>query len=226
MESPNILSIDVHHHSFPPAYIEYLSKTSQRPGGWVTEEWSVQTACAYCRSKGIGVAILSCIPGGANSDDDLAWARKFTQECNEFSAQLAWNLTSPCFGFFAHVTNLCEIELTRKEIEYAFDRLRADGIALATSYHKEGRLHYLGDPLFTPIWDALSSRKAVVFVHPVPSASMAKVNAALPPPAFEFPPAGVDAIDYFSEQLHKSQVVSLQDMKRNALQLFPRFREL
>ncbi|KEF57515.1 uncharacterized protein A1O9_05432 [Exophiala aquamarina CBS 119918] len=328
MDSVNSLSIDVHHHSFPPAYIKYLEAASQRPGGWVTEEWTAQTACDYCHSKGIGVAILSCIPGGPHSNEDLPRASEFTRECNEYNAQLVQNSPSGSFGFFAHVTNLCEIDLTLKEIEYAFQQLDADGITLATSYHKDGRLHYLGDPLFTPIWDDLSARKAVVFVHPVPSANMAAINEALPAPAFEFPhetgrtaidlitnpsnmlkghaagckiilshaggdlpylidrvaglmslgppslrlkksseeilaearrfyyetalssspmqlnalsallgsssahilfgtdfpPAGVDAIDYFSRQLHESRVVSVQDMRRNTLQLFPRFR--
>lgn len=325
MDSP---IIDVHHHAFPPAYIEYLDNASQRPGGWVTEEWTVQTACDFCDSKGIGVAILSCIPGGPHSDVDLALARGFTWKCNEYNAQLVRD--SPhSFGFFAHVTNLCEPDLTLSEIEYAFDHLKADGIALATSYHKDGQLHYLGDPLFIPVRDALSARNAIVFVHPVPSANIAISNQALPAPAFEFPhetgrtaidlitnpsnmlrdhaanckiilshaggdlpylidriaglmclgppslrleksleevlaearrfyydtalssspmhlaalssllgpghdhllfgtdfpPAGVDSIEYFSRQLRQSPFVGLRDLRSNALQLFPRFQE-
>ena len=195
MNQSQLLTIDVHHHSFPPAYVEYLDKASQSPGGWVTEPWTLQAACDFCQSKSIGVAILSCIPGGPHSDVDLAQAQDFTKKCNEYNGQVV--LKSPrSFGFFAHVTNLCEIDLTLKEIEYAFEGLGADGIALGTSYHKDGQLHYLGDSLFIPVWDALNARKAVVFVHPVPSSNIARINRSLPPPAFEFPhETGRTAID-------------------------------
>ena len=195
MSQSQLPSIDVHHHSFPPAYAEYLEKASQRPGGWVTEPWTSQTACDFCQRQNIGVAILSCIPGGPHSDEDLAHARDFTRQCNEYNAQLVRE-SPQSFGFFAHVTNLCEIDLTLQEIEYVFDRLGADGIALGTSYHKGGQWRYLGDPLFIPVWDALNARNAVVFIHPAPSANIISINRTLPPPAYEFPhETGRAAID-------------------------------
>ncbi|KIW21071.1 hypothetical protein PV08_01650 [Exophiala spinifera] len=102
-------------------------------------------------------------------------------------------------GFLAHITNLCEIDLTLKELDYAFDVLGAAGVALGTSYHKSGTVYYLGDALFTPIWDALSTRKAVVLVHPVPSPGMGTINENLPQPAYDFPhETGRAAIDLIS----------------------------
>ena len=195
MNDLHFLGVDVHHHSFPPAYISYLEEASRSPGGWVTEPWNMNIACEFCRKKGIKAAILSCIPGGPHSDLDLERAQQFTRSCNVWNAEMAQK--SPhAFGFFAHITNLCEIDLTLKEIKYALEDLGADGIALGTSYHKHGQLRYLGDPLFVPIWDALSARKAVVFIHPVPSSNIAMINQNLPPPAFEFPhETGRTAID-------------------------------
>ena len=195
MNDHNLLGVDVHHHSFPPAYISYLEEVSRSPGGWVTEPWNINIACEFCSKKGIKAAILSCIPGGPHSDFDLERAQQFTKSCNVWNAEMT--KTSPhAFGFFAHITNLCETDLTLKEIEYALEDLGADGIALGTSYHKDGQLHYLGDPLFGPIWDALSARKALVFIHPVPSSNIAMINRNLPPPAFEFPhETGRTAID-------------------------------
>lgn len=209
MSQRPLRGIDVHHHSFPPAYAEYLANVSQSPGGWVTEPWTLQTACDFCQSKSIGVAILSCIPGGPHSDVDFARAQDFTARCNEYNAQVVREAPHS-FGFFAQITNLCEIELTLKEIEYAFDHFGADGIALGTSYHKKGELHYLGDPLFIPIWDALNARNAVVFVHPVPSSNIARINPSLPPPAFEFPHetgrAAIDMITNSSNMLRDHAV--------------------
>ena len=195
MNHSQVPKIDVHHHSFPPAYVEYLETASQNPGGWVTEPWTLHASCDFCQSKSIDIAILSCIPGGPHSDVNLTHAQDFTKKCNEYNSQIVGR--SPrSFGFFAHVTNLCEVDLTLKEIEYAFDHLGADGIALGTSYHMDGQLNYLGDPLFAPVWDALDLRRAVVFVHPVPSASIVRINRNLPPPAFEFPhETGRTAID-------------------------------
>jgi predicted TIM-barrel fold metal-dependent hydrolase len=186
MSQSQLPSIDVHHHSFPPAYAEYLDRASQNAGGWFIEPWTLQTACDFCQSKSIGVAILSCIPGGPHNDVDLAHAQDFTGRCNDYNAQLVRD-SLHSFGFFAQVTNLCEIDLTLKEIEYVFDRLGADGIALGTSYHKDGQLRYLGDSLFIPVWEALDARNAVVFIHPAPSLNIARINRNLPPPAFEFP---------------------------------------
>ena len=195
MNDHHFLGVDVHHHSFPPAYISYLEESSRSPGGWVTEPWNIHIACEFCRKREIKAAILSCIPGGPHSDLDFERAQQFTRSCNVWNAEMAQKLPH-AFGFFAHITNLCEIDLTLKEIKYALEDLGADGIALATSYHKQGQLRYLGDPLFVPIWDALSAHKTVVFIHPVPSSNVAMINRNLPPPAFEFPhETGRTAID-------------------------------
>lgn len=86
--------------------------------------------------------------------------RSMARRVNEYGADLAAR-NSDRFGSFATLP-LPDIDGALVELAHTLDVLKADGVILLSNY--EG--HYLGDPLFEPIWAELDRRAATVFVHP------------------------------------------------------------
>jgi hypothetical protein len=84
--------------------------------------------------------------------DDRA-ARRLARSCNECSARLAADHRGR-FGLFATLP-LPDVEGSLREIEFAFDVLRADGVGLIASYADK----WLGDPRFAPVMDELNRRR-------------------------------------------------------------------
>lgn len=178
--------VDVHHHSFPPAYAEFLASLDRPAGGWPPSPWSEDIDAHFCANSNISVAMLSCIPGGPSVKHSPDQAKGFTRSCNEWNAALC-DRHPKHYGFFAGISNMAFPEIALEEIRHAFDDLGADGITLATRYTKENTSYYLGHESLIPVWDELNRRKAVAFIHPVPSADPTVVNENLPPPTYDFP---------------------------------------
>jgi predicted TIM-barrel fold metal-dependent hydrolase len=65
------------------------------------------------------------------------------------------------FGLFASLPAK-SVDATMKEIEYAFDTLKCDGVSLFTNTGDK----WWGDPMFLPMFDELNRRKSPVFFHP------------------------------------------------------------
>ena len=164
VESPSVRSVDVHHHLYPPRYktetYERIAKETRLAP--VTLNWSPSGAIEKMDQAGVGTAINSISTPGVWFDDGDA-ARVRARECNDFGARLMRDYPGR-FGMFAAIP-LPDADGSLREIEYALDVLKLDGVGVLTSY--TGKL--LGDPLFSPVFDELNRRKAVVFVHPTSS---------------------------------------------------------
>ena len=181
-ESPAPRTIDVHHHIYPPNYLsdnlDQIAKTNG-PYATHTRNWSVQSAVEKMDQAGVATAINSMTSPGVWFEDGAA-GRTRARVCNEFGAQMIRDYPGQ-FGMFAAIP-LPDTDGSLKEIEYALDVLKLDGIRLMTSY--AGKL--LGDGAFAPVFDELNRRKAVVFVHPTMSCC-ANPIPDVAPPVIEFP---------------------------------------
>ena len=64
-----------------------------------------------------------------------------------------------------------------KEIEYAYDTLKCDGIGI---YSNDNGNRWPGDPYYEPMYQELSRRKAIVFIHPLAPKCCANLNDSVP----------------------------------------------
>jgi 6-methylsalicylate decarboxylase len=153
MPVPN--RIDIHHHIVSPGFVEELKSRLQPP----TLNWTPARSIEDMDRAGVATAITSVTTPGVWIGDHEQ-GRRLARESNDYAARLAADYPGR-FGIFVAVP-LPDIEASLREIEYGLDVLKADGIALFTSYRDQ----WLGDPAFDPVMEEFNRRKAVVFVHP------------------------------------------------------------
>jgi predicted TIM-barrel fold metal-dependent hydrolase len=150
--------IDVHHHIVPPAYIDAVRRAKLDNPPMVS--WTPEKSLEDMDKAGTATSITSPMPPhvGFLLPGEAA---KVARESNEWARRLAKDHPGR-FGVFAMLP-MPNIDESLKEIEYAFDTLKVDGIGMMTNYGDK----WLGYPEFAPVFQELNRRKAVVYTHPM-----------------------------------------------------------
>jgi predicted TIM-barrel fold metal-dependent hydrolase len=161
--------IDVHHHFTPPEYLQFLKAHNQGGGGvpggrggliGAYAGWTLAEDLEDMDRSGTETAILSITTPGFYFGERVE-VRKVVRESNEYAAKLRSDHKGR-FGSFAALPGT-DTDGALREIEYALDTLKADGIGLFSNY---GDI-WLGDEKLNPLHEELNRRKAVVYVHPI-----------------------------------------------------------
>lgn len=162
--SNNPRRIDTHLHIFPPVYVSMLKSINVSPAGW--DRWTLAKTLDDMDRYGTATAITSITLPGVYFGN-VEFARKVARECNDYAAKLVSDYKGR-FGMFA-VVPLPDIDGSLREIEYAMDTLKADGICMYTQNTDDAKGFHdrsPGDPYFNPVHEELNRRKAVVYTHP------------------------------------------------------------
>jgi aminocarboxymuconate-semialdehyde decarboxylase len=173
-------TVDIHHHVLPDFFWQATNEADSPVGGIAPPPWSRASALSFLDDASIDVAVTSISTPGVHTGDDAA-ARVLARRCNEFSAEMIRDRPDR-FGGFACLP-LPDVDGALGELAYALDDLELDGIVLFSN----NRGTYLGDPRFTPLFDELQRRRAVVFVHPNPSPDPSGHSLGLPDSLIDFP---------------------------------------
>lgn len=155
--SANARRLDLHHHFGTPDWIR-MTATRQSQGYQTWQPYTPAKALEDMDRGGVAVSLLSVTTPGIWFGDK-AETRRMARELNEYGAKMVSDHKGR-FGLFA-VLPLPDVDASLKEIEYAYDTLKADGVGLLSSYGN--RWH--GDPEFAPVFAELNRRRAVVYTH-------------------------------------------------------------
>lgn len=169
--------IDIHHHFAPPAWIaEVKGRPLLQPAN---TKWTPAQSIEDLDRGATAAAVISVTNPGLWFGDNAATAR-LARACNDYGARLVQDHPMR-FGLFAAMP-LPDVDATLKEIEHAFDTLKADGVGLFTSYGDT----WLGNPAFRPVMEELNRRRAVVHVHPTAANCCRNLGYGVAPGTIEY----------------------------------------
>jgi predicted TIM-barrel fold metal-dependent hydrolase len=179
--------IDVHAHILPQQYLDAmtaagLADDAGRPvgDGFPFPEWSLEDTLRVMDRHAIRASVLSITAPGVQFEQGTK-ARTLARGLNEAMARIVRD--HPARFAALAVLPLSDIEASLTEMRHALDRLGFDGIGLYSNVD----CVYLGDARFTPLFEELNRRKAVVFIHPAQPPGFDHISLGLPAPILEYP---------------------------------------
>jgi 6-methylsalicylate decarboxylase len=169
--------IDIHHHFAPPAWVTQVKgRPLLQPANTA---WTPDKSIDDLDRAGSAAAVISITNPGLWFGDNQA-TNRVARACNEYGAKLVQQYPTR-FGLFAAMP-LPDIDATLKEIAYAYDVLKTDGVGLFTSYGDT----WLGNAAFRPVMEELNRRKAVVHVHPTAANCCRNLDYGTAPGSIEY----------------------------------------
>ncbi len=157
--------IDTHHHFYSPSYQKAWLDWDDKyniPHFPTQVAWTQDKAVEAMDAGGVKKSILSLASTpGVWFNFELPRIIDIVREVNEYGAGMVKKYPGR-FGLFAAIP-MVDVESSLREINYAFDVLKADGVGIQTNYGDK----WPGHPSFAPIFEELNRRKAVVYFHPL-----------------------------------------------------------
>ena len=146
--------IDVHRHFVPPGYLIDPKRA------YLNDRSTIPRQLEDMDRSGVSLSVMSSAFRRSDHPDARTRA-KFLADGERIFGQALHRASRPLRPF-----RLCyrfpDIEGSLKEIEYALDTLKADGVFMRTNYGDK----FLGDPVFEPVFEELNRRRAVLYTHP------------------------------------------------------------
>jgi predicted TIM-barrel fold metal-dependent hydrolase len=149
--------IDIHHHFGSPDWIK-MTADKRTQGYEVWQKHSPARSIEDMDKGGVDTSYISITTPGIWFGD-LAETRRLARRENEYGARLASDHKGRLK--LLAVLPLPDVEASLREIEYAFDTLKADGVGLLSNWGQK----WLSDESFKPVLDELERRGAVVYTH-------------------------------------------------------------
>ncbi|MDB5583092.1 MAG: hypothetical protein JWR80_8268 [Bradyrhizobium sp.] len=162
--------IDVHSHA-----IFHIGVDPARPPQL---PWTLEGALSIMDRHGISTSILS-VPNSANFAEGPE-ATDIARRTNERIAEIIAKHPTR-FGGFATLPGR-NVDGILREIEYALDTLKLDGVATTTNINDV----YLGDRRFDPWFEELHRRKAAMFIHATSLSFSNSMNLGMSDAMLEF----------------------------------------
>ena len=132
--------IDVHHHFGSPEWIAMVN-TKKTQGYQTWQPYTPGKAIEDMDRGGVSTAMISITTPGIWFGN-LEETRRLARRENEYGARMVSNYKGR-FGLFA-VLPLPDVDASLREIEYAFDTLKAEGVGLLSNWGNK----WLGDDAF------------------------------------------------------------------------------
>ncbi|MFM9971891.1 MAG: amidohydrolase family protein [Burkholderiales bacterium] len=149
--------IDIHHHFGSPDWVK-MTADKRTQGFEVWQKYSPARSIEDMDKGNVETSYISITTPGIWFGD-LAETRRLARRENEYGARIAAD-SKGRLKLLA-VLPLPDVEASLREIEYAYDTLKADGIGLLSNWGQK----WLSDESFRPVLDELNRRRAVVYTH-------------------------------------------------------------